>query len=618
MLGPEPQEAFTILVVTDIHEATDLLASLVEHIHTRKVYPDVIFVCGDFLCGDFLHFNEAGVIRECLTKATQMLLILCNLCPNIYYVHGNHDPICSFSRIDSKDFIRFSMERNYVQSIDFTLNIHGKCVRLAEDLVLCGLGGTSSSQDLSPSSSGGGEDATPGTAPGAAPDADAGAPPVDSRRFWWGYPFGPLAPGIPSIREAVSFDDKYNHIERAEVMQFLRSMLTYASDSSCEYPIFLRVIQRANAVIASSVVRSYARALAGGRIRASSQFFAAPHPSHPKWMDGCTPYTLVTRRASESAGIHYNLPDLRLRSPYHDTIMGILLRYAVSTTLCSSLDLRILSKCHKGLGVGMKVEDNPEPQSGDEYVPAADLFGDDVPLSDTELAKMRDISNILTSQMQLQYTVTDRKSGSKLNLQPLMEEHYDLANEFDPPFLLRAEQPSEAFLAEGLHNLSSHIQLSPWVTRCFPADLSSIEAARTSDQPSVAASLFAAPRTLLEFDVARDAVILLTHQGPCGIPTSFYHATLKATPGAQAAAEAAPRETIFETGSFGLREVHEVGMHTLVHCHGHTHEPVVNVYEVGRTTFFNPGAFKDRNYGLLKIRRSQGKWRVVSAEVYRF
>lgn len=108
---------------------------------------------------------------------------------------------------------------------------------------------------------------------------------------------------------------------------------------------------------------------------------------------------------------------------------------------------------------------------------------------------------------------------------------------------------------------------------------------------------------LYSFNASKDSVILLTHQGPAGSPTSYEFDRDKGE--------------LLETGSYGLRELHCGRLNVLLHVHGRARRPLVRLYEVDDVMVFNPGTFRDGLYGILELKRKAGIWQVSSASVHK-
>ena len=108
---------------------------------------------------------------------------------------------------------------------------------------------------------------------------------------------------------------------------------------------------------------------------------------------------------------------------------------------------------------------------------------------------------------------------------------------------------------------------------------------------------------LYSFNASRDSVILLTHQGPAGSPTSYEIDR--------------DRGGLLETGSYSLRELYCEKLNLLLHVHGRARKPLVRLYEVDDVVVFNPGTFRDGLYGILEIKRKAGIWQLSSASVHK-
>jgi Icc-related predicted phosphoesterase len=118
-----------ILLVSDIHKSLDYLEKLKEWQVANKQLFDYIFCTGDLLSLTYPNLEKNDVIAEAEADISSILSYLENMCLNVIYIGGNHDPKSLF---DSNDTPTLTIK---------SINLHRKSLKLANDLYLVGLGG---------------------------------------------------------------------------------------------------------------------------------------------------------------------------------------------------------------------------------------------------------------------------------------------------------------------------------------------------------------------------------------------------------------------------------------------------------------------------------------------
>lgn len=118
-----------ILLVTDLHMSVSYLEKLKEWQIENKAMFNYIFCTGDFLSLSYPENNDLDVIPKAEADISSLLSYLENMCLNVLYVGGNHDPITLF-------------EDNLLCLTVRSKNLHKNFLKLANDLYVFGLGGS--------------------------------------------------------------------------------------------------------------------------------------------------------------------------------------------------------------------------------------------------------------------------------------------------------------------------------------------------------------------------------------------------------------------------------------------------------------------------------------------
>jgi len=118
-----------ILLVSDIHLNYEYLERLKEWTVKKKKVFDFIFCTGDFLKLNYPENEDNKVIAKSESELTSIINFLENICLNVIYLGGNHDP---------KSIFESSNPSLTVKSV----NIHKKSLKIANDLYVYGIGGS--------------------------------------------------------------------------------------------------------------------------------------------------------------------------------------------------------------------------------------------------------------------------------------------------------------------------------------------------------------------------------------------------------------------------------------------------------------------------------------------
>ena len=123
------KEEICILVVSDVHGDSFQFDNIKQISKMNTIHYDYIFYLGDF---DSLHQeeqNNPAIVKESIDIISQMLLLLETICPNVYYIGGNHDPGVLFSEKAP------SLGKS-------SKNIHKSYIVIENDLIIAGIGGS--------------------------------------------------------------------------------------------------------------------------------------------------------------------------------------------------------------------------------------------------------------------------------------------------------------------------------------------------------------------------------------------------------------------------------------------------------------------------------------------
>eukprot|EP00118_Oscarella_pearsei_P015540 m.140538 g.140538 ORF g.140538 m.140538 type:complete len:289 (+) comp38312_c0_seq6:264-1130(+) len=122
-----------ILHVTDVHSSFDNVSALGDRLKSSNETIDLVLLSGDIADME-MGTRDASSARAKITKyendARRVVKGLEAIHPLVVYIPGNHDPITIFS---SESPPKMTMT---------SINVHGRCVRLTDDLSLVGFGGS--------------------------------------------------------------------------------------------------------------------------------------------------------------------------------------------------------------------------------------------------------------------------------------------------------------------------------------------------------------------------------------------------------------------------------------------------------------------------------------------
>lgn len=117
-----------ILLISDVHKNYSFLENLKEwHTKQKKVF-NYIFLTGDILSLKYPENEQPEFIAKSEAEISAIISFLENMCLNVIYLGGNHDPKTLFS------------DTNLCLTIKST-NIHKKFVKVCNDLYIFGIGG---------------------------------------------------------------------------------------------------------------------------------------------------------------------------------------------------------------------------------------------------------------------------------------------------------------------------------------------------------------------------------------------------------------------------------------------------------------------------------------------
>lgn len=118
-----------ILVVSDVHGDSYQFDNIKQYSKALNKKYDYMFYLGDFDSLLEEEQNEEVIINESLEIINQMLKLMETICPNVYYIGGNHDPGVLFS--DSSPKLGKT-----------SINIHKKIARIENGILITGIGGS--------------------------------------------------------------------------------------------------------------------------------------------------------------------------------------------------------------------------------------------------------------------------------------------------------------------------------------------------------------------------------------------------------------------------------------------------------------------------------------------
>lgn len=117
-----------ILVASDVHGDSYQFDNIKKYYRALNKNYDYIFYLGDFDSLLEKEQNDEFIINESVEIIGQMLTLMETICPNVYYIGGNHDPGVLFS--DSSPKLGKT-----------SVNIHKRVVRIENDILITGIGG---------------------------------------------------------------------------------------------------------------------------------------------------------------------------------------------------------------------------------------------------------------------------------------------------------------------------------------------------------------------------------------------------------------------------------------------------------------------------------------------
>jgi Icc-related predicted phosphoesterase len=118
-----------ILLVSDVHLSFNYLERLKEWQLDNKRLFNYIFLTGDILSLKYPDNEKNEVIAKSEAEISSIITFLENMCLNVIYLGGNHDPKSLFDVETPNLTIR-------------SINLHKKYFKIANDLYLIGLGGS--------------------------------------------------------------------------------------------------------------------------------------------------------------------------------------------------------------------------------------------------------------------------------------------------------------------------------------------------------------------------------------------------------------------------------------------------------------------------------------------
>ena len=118
-----------VLLVSDLHLVNENVVKLKEYIKTKSIQPDYIFASGDFVTISAGKNNDPEEIAKANQQIKEQIELLEEISDNVIYIPGNHDPEPMFA----DDPTKFTEKSQ---------NINKKYIKLADDLILLGFGGS--------------------------------------------------------------------------------------------------------------------------------------------------------------------------------------------------------------------------------------------------------------------------------------------------------------------------------------------------------------------------------------------------------------------------------------------------------------------------------------------
>jgi len=120
-----------ILLTSDIHNAHNKIDALKAwRLRKKKFDVDFILCSGDLTNMDPAKENIPELVSACEGEMSAVISGLENICGKVVYLPGNHDAKTTLGETQQPSLTLHS------------INIHYKCLRIAPDLVLVGLGGS--------------------------------------------------------------------------------------------------------------------------------------------------------------------------------------------------------------------------------------------------------------------------------------------------------------------------------------------------------------------------------------------------------------------------------------------------------------------------------------------
>ncbi|CAI2370020.1 unnamed protein product [Moneuplotes crassus] len=138
-----------ILHITDLHtdkHGMDKMLQFKEKVKEESIYYDIILISGDMQSYMMKDWEDPMICTKALQEITSILTYAHSICPNVYYIPGNHDPPDLFCCDDTPRPSLINLEPD-MQTIQFQLkenceNIHGRIVEVCKGLKIAGFGGS--------------------------------------------------------------------------------------------------------------------------------------------------------------------------------------------------------------------------------------------------------------------------------------------------------------------------------------------------------------------------------------------------------------------------------------------------------------------------------------------
>jgi len=131
-LNAPTSTSLKILVTSDIHLALEKINQLGDWLTLHnKENVDFIICCGDLTNMDPADQGVQELVSACEGEMSSVLARLENVCAKVVYLPGNHD---------AKTALEIGEPRPRITT--HSVNLHHRCLRVAPDLVLVGLGGS--------------------------------------------------------------------------------------------------------------------------------------------------------------------------------------------------------------------------------------------------------------------------------------------------------------------------------------------------------------------------------------------------------------------------------------------------------------------------------------------